>query len=47
MEQGPIEEPPSKTTGEEPMRLVKPYIYRRYFERLNSEIQEDICHDEE
>jgi hypothetical protein len=36
-----------KMTVEDPMALAKPYTYTRYFEKLNSEIEEDICHDEE
>jgi hypothetical protein len=34
-------------TAEDPMTLAKPYTYTRYFEKLNSEIAEDSCQDEE
>jgi hypothetical protein len=34
-------------TAADPMALAKPYTYRRYFEKLNSEIGENICRDEE
>ncbi len=34
-------------TAEDPMALAKPYTYRRYFEKLNTEIAEDVCHDQE
>jgi len=36
-----------KVTAEDPMVLAKPYTYTRYFEKLNAEIAEDICRDEE
>jgi hypothetical protein len=36
-----------KMTAEDPKALAKPYTYTRYFEKLNSEIAEDVCHDEE
>ncbi len=36
-----------KMTAEDPMTLAKPYTYTRYFEKLNAEIEENICEDEE
>jgi hypothetical protein len=36
-----------KMTAEDPMALAKPYTYTRYFEKLNTEIEENICQDEE
>jgi hypothetical protein len=36
-----------KMTAEDPKALAKPYTYTRYFEKLNSEIADDVCHDEE
>jgi len=33
-------------TAEDPMALAKPYTYRRYYEKLNSEIGENVCQDE-
>jgi hypothetical protein len=36
-----------KMTAEDPMALAKPYTYTRYYEKLNSEIAEEICVDEE
>jgi len=36
-----------KMTAEDPMALAKPYTYTRYYEKLNSEIAEKICVDEE
>jgi hypothetical protein len=36
-----------KMTAEDPMTLAKPYTYTRYFEKLNAEIAENICQDEE
>lgn len=36
-----------KMTAEDPMVLTQPYTYTRYYEKLNSEIMEDVCVDEE
>jgi hypothetical protein len=36
-----------KMTAEDPMALAKPYAYTRYYEKLNSEIADDLCRDEE
>jgi hypothetical protein len=36
-----------KMTADDPMALAKPYTYTRYFEKLNAEIEENICQDEE
>lgn len=36
-----------KMTAEDPMTLAKPYTYTRYFEKIHSEIAENICQDEE
>jgi hypothetical protein len=35
-----------KVTAEDPKTLAKPYTYTRYYERLNTEIQEDYCQEE-
>jgi hypothetical protein len=35
-----------KMTAEDPMALAKPYTYTRYYEKLNTEIAEDVCLDE-
>ena len=35
-----------KMTAEDPMALAKPYTYIRYFEKLKTEIGEDVCQDE-
>ena len=32
-----------KVTAEDPQALVKPYTYTRYFEKVTTEIQEDVC----
>jgi hypothetical protein len=32
-----------KVRAEDPKALARPYSYTRYYERLNSEIQEDVC----
>jgi hypothetical protein len=32
-----------KLRAEDPKALAKPYAYTRYYERLTSEIQEDVC----
>jgi hypothetical protein len=34
-------------TAEDPKALAKPYSYTRYYLKLNTEILEDICEDEE
>lgn len=34
-----------KMTAEDPQMLTKPYTYTRYYEKLNSEIMEDVCQD--
>ena len=36
-----------KMTAEDPKVLSKPYTYTRYFEKLKTEIMEDVCVDEE
>jgi hypothetical protein len=36
-----------KMIAEDPMALAKPYTYTRYYEKLNTEIADDICRDEE
>jgi len=36
-----------KMTAEDPMALAKPYTYTRYYEKINAEIAEVICRDEE
>jgi hypothetical protein len=36
-----------KMTAEDPMALAKPYTYTRYFEKLNTEIADDVCRDAE
>jgi hypothetical protein len=36
-----------KMTAEDPKVLTGPYTYTRYYEKLNSEIGEDICEEEE
>jgi len=36
-----------EVTAEDPMTLAKPYTYRRYYEKLNTEIGENVCQDEE
>ena len=36
-----------KMTAEDPNVLAKPYTYTRYYEKLNTEIMEDVCVDEE
>jgi hypothetical protein len=36
-----------KMTAEDPKVLAKPYTYTRYFEKLKTEIMEDVCVDEE
>jgi hypothetical protein len=34
-----------KMTAEDPKVLAKPYTYTRYYEKVTSEIKEDICED--
>lgn len=34
-----------KMTAEDPRVLTKPYTYTRYYEKLNTEIMEDVCED--
>lgn len=36
-----------KMTAEDPKALAKPYTYTRYFQKLDSEIVDDICRDQE
>lgn len=36
-----------KMTAEDPQVLRKPYTYTRYFQKLDSEIMDDVCQDEE
>jgi len=36
-----------KMTAEDPKALAKPYTYTRYYEKLNSEIMEDVCQEDE
>jgi hypothetical protein len=36
-----------KVTAEDPKTLTRPYTYTRYYEKLNAEIQENVCEDEE
>jgi hypothetical protein len=35
-----------RVTAEDPKSLAKPYTYTRYYEKLKSEIKEDVCEDE-
>jgi len=35
-----------KMTAEDSRNLTAPYTYTRYYERSNTEIQEDICQDD-
>jgi hypothetical protein len=35
-----------KVTAEDPKVLAKPYAYTRYYEKLKTEIKEDVCEDE-
>ena len=35
-----------KVTAEDPKTLAKPYTYTRYYEKLKTEIQDDVCEDE-
>ena len=36
-----------KVTAEDPKTMAKPYTYTRYYEKLKTEIQQDVCEDEE
>ncbi|HEV2198422.1 MAG TPA: hypothetical protein VGR73_01275 [Bryobacteraceae bacterium] len=36
-----------KVTAEDPKTLAKPYSYTRYYKKLDSEIVDDVCQDEE
>ena len=36
-----------KMTAEDPKTLAKPYTYTRYFKKLDSEVTDDVCQDEE
>jgi hypothetical protein len=36
-----------RMTAEDPNALAKPYTYIRYFEKLGSEIMDDVCRDQE
>lgn len=36
-----------KMTAEDSMALAKPYTYIRYYEKVNQEIQDDLCQDQE
>ena len=36
-----------KMTVEDPKTLTKPYTYTRYYEKLKTEIQENMCQDEQ
>jgi hypothetical protein len=36
-----------KVTAEDPKALIKPYAYTRYYEKLKTEIQENMCEEEE
>ena len=36
-----------KMTAEDPKALAKPYSYTRYYKKLDSEIMDDVCQDEE
>jgi hypothetical protein len=35
-----------KVTAEDPKALAKPYTYTRYYEKLKTEIREDVCEDD-
>jgi len=35
-----------KMTAEDPMALAKPYTYTRYYEKVATEIVDDLCEDE-
>jgi hypothetical protein len=36
-----------KVTADDPKALARPYTYTRYYEKVKSEIKEDICSDEQ
>lgn len=36
-----------KVTAEDPKTLAEPYTYTRYYKKLDSEIMDDVCQDEE
>jgi hypothetical protein len=36
-----------KVTADDPKALARPYMYTRYYEKVKSEIKEDICEDEQ
>jgi hypothetical protein len=36
-----------KMTAEDPQALAKPYTYTRYFQKLATEIMDDVCSDQE
>jgi hypothetical protein len=36
-----------KMTAEDPKTLVKPYSYTRYYKRLDTEVLDDVCQDEQ
>ncbi len=36
-----------KMTAEDPKALAKPYTYTRYFQKLDAEIMDDVCRDQE
>jgi hypothetical protein len=36
-----------KVTAEDPKTLVKPYSYTRYYKRLDTEVVDDVCQDQE
>ena len=36
-----------EVTAEDPKTLAKPYTYTRYYKKLDSEIMDDVCQDEE
>ena len=37
----------STLTAEDPKTLAKPYTYTRYYKKLDTEVMDDICQDEE
>ena len=36
-----------KVTAEDPKNLTRPAMYTRYYEKLKTEIQENVCEDQE
>jgi hypothetical protein len=36
-----------KMTAEDPKTLAKPYSYTRYYKKLDTEVMDDVCQDEE